>query len=620
MRTWGRHLVTKTYRGALLLALVISLLLPATAAAAVPASVTKGLDWLHTRQRSNGGFSYSSSTGNPSVTPWVMLAIAGGNNGPARWRAGGSSPINFMEKTNLATAATSSGNAPEYYALCILAYRAAGRTDLLSSAGSTQIDLVGKLKSYQSSTDRYYSPATPATTDAATETTAWAVLGLIAAHQSGPSLTDAAKWLYGSSDEPGGGPDSDGGFGSSPNAASSSTTITSLAMQALGAARSVQALVGSDTSAAAAVIQNAAQFIETTQTGGGGFADTEPGGFPNSPSTAWALEGLRVAGINPHKLTKGSHTPYTFLQSLRRSNGSTYEFTGGDIGDVLNATTQVTIALSGKKLPITLASGHNVATRFDPSFAAGTVVPKKGARFAGRTVELRASYHDNANGTGIRASTIRVTVDGKSKTRPAHISASHLTLQLTKLTNGSHTFIIHIHDAAGNDAVVQHSFTVAVPAGGGSTGGGTHPGSTTSSSSSSTRSTTGSTSGTTTHATATPKATISPSEGVSPGATLTPTSTSSLPATALSPSPSAAVTGQVTGSGGGGGGGGHTAAIVGTVFAALVPLGFAASWIVRRNLMGAMAGASRGEILQGGSSVWQRFWKSGGLPPAHGGE
>ena len=596
--------MTKTYRGAPLLALVIALLLPTTAAAAVPVSVTKGLDWLHTRQRSDGGLSYTSSSGNPFDTPWTMFAIAAGNNGPSRWKIDGHSTVTFLQDTNLAAAATNSGNAPEYYALCILAYRAAGRTDLLTSAGNPQIDLIGKLKSFQLLPDGYYSPAKPATTDAATETTAFAVLGLFAAHQSGPPLSYAVAWLKANANSR-----SDlgaGGFGSSP-ATESSTTVTSLVVQAL------VAVEGPTAGPTDQIVQDAAQFIETMQKGsGGGFEDTTQG-FVNAPSTAWAIEGLNAAGLHPSQLRP---SPYAFLKSLRHKNGSTYEFTGGDIGDVLNATTQATIALSGKTLPITLASSHNVATRFDPSFNSDSVVPKRGARFAGRTVEVQASYHDNANGTGINAAAVTVSVDGKSKTRAAHISASHLSLQVTKLKNGSHTFVIRIHDKAGNDAYTQHNFTIAVPASGGGTGGGTHPGGTTGNSGSSTSSGTG----TTVHSKPTPKATISPSQGVSPGVTLTPTPASSFPASGVSPSPSASVTGQVAGSGSGGGGGGHTAAIVGTALAALVPLGFAASWIVRRNLMGAMAGASRGEILQGGSSVWQRFWKSGGSPPTHGGE
>ncbi len=596
--------MTKTYRGVLTLALVIPLLWPAAAAAATPAGVTKGLDYLHTRQRTDGGFAYSSTQGNTADTPWVMLAIAAGGNSPARWRVGGLSPVAFLQNTNLTTAAANSGNAPEYYALCILAYRAADRTDLLSSAGSTQIDLVAKLESYQSPTDGYYAPSTTGSTTAATETTAWAVLGLVAAYQSGSSVSDAVSWLEANPNTTT--EDGAGGFGSSPGS-QSSTTITSLV---------VQALVAAKVPATNAVVQDAAGFIETMQAGSkqagtGGFMDSNAG-YANTPSTAWAIEGLHAAGINPRNLVIGGHTPYTFLADRRQKNGSSHEFTG-DLGDVMNATIQATIALTGKTLPI--AHGPNVLTRFDPSFVAGSVTPKNGARFAGRTVEIKAAYHDNVNGTGIKVGAVKVTVDGKSKTKAAHISASHLSLQLTGLANGSHTFVIHIRDWAGNDVHTTHSFTVAVPTGGGSTGGGTHPGGGTGSGG-------GSGGGSVVHhsATPTPKATITPAQSESPGVTLTPTPSSSFPSTLTSPSPSASVVGQIAGSGGSGGGG-NTAVVVGTTLAVLVPLGFAGSWLVRRRLLGVMDGATRGEVLPPGSSAWQRFWKSsGGAPPGGSGE
>ena len=65
----------------------------------------------------------------------------------------------------------------------------------------------------------------------------------------------------------------------------------------------------------------------------------------------------------------------------------------------------------------------------------------------------------------------------------------------------------------------------------------------------------------------------------------------------------------------------NTAAVVGTTLAALVPLGFFGSWLVRRRLVGVMDGATKGEILPREASVWQRFWKpSGGRPPAGGRE
>jgi len=58
---------------------------------------------------------------------------------------------------------------------------------------------------------------------------------------------------------------------------------------------------------------------------------------------------------------------------------------------------------------------------------------------------------------------------------------------------------------------------------------------------------------------------------------------------------------------------------VGTTLALLVPLGFAGSWLVRRRLMGVMGGAARGELLLPESTVWGRFWKTGGSPSAGGG-
>ncbi len=584
--------MSKTYRGALVLALFGALLLPATAAAAVPASVTKGLDYLHTRQRTDGGFSYINAQGSPFDTPWVMLAIAAGQNGPGRWKVAGNNPVGFLQSTALNTAAATSGNPPEYYALCILAYLAAGRTDLLSSAGSTQIDLVGKLKSYQSITTGYYSPATPATIAAATETTAWAVLGLVAAHQSGAPLSDAVTWLEGQANTGGAGA---GGFGSQPGS-DSSTTVTSLVIQALVAARTQATAPTIDP-----VVHDAAAFLEQMQVKGGGFPDTLDG-FPGAPSTAWAIEGLNAAGVDPHKLVVGGKNPYTFLQSLRQRNGSIHEFTGNDIGNVMKATTQATIALTGKRLPIHLIK--NVATHFDPRFGADSVRPKNGARLASHTVLVQAAYHDNVNGTGIKAAGVRISVDGKSKTKAAHITTSRLRLQLTKLANGSHTFTITVRDWAGNDVRTKRSFTVAVAAAGGGTGGGTHPGGSGGSSS-------GSSSGGGTGHTATPapKATISPTQSVAPGVTLTPTPTSPFPSALASPSASASVTGQVAGSGGGGG---NSAALVGTTLAILLPLGFAGSWLVRRHLLSVMDGATRGEILPPDSSAWQRFWKSSG--------
>ena len=560
-----------------LLVLVSALLLPDVASAAVPAGVTKGLDYLHAHQRGDGGFSLGGSHGSASLTPWATLAIAAGGNDPALWRVEGHSPVTFLQGTDLTSVAAASGNAPEYYALCILAYRGADRTNLLKSAGTTKLDLVAKLESYQSS-EGYYSPAIPATTSASTETTAWAILGLDAAQQSGPPMSGAVAWLQTNASGCGG-PNADGGFGSQP-ASQSSTTVTSLV---------AQALVAGGVPANNAKVQGAAGFIESMETSEGGFQDAS-GGSANALSTAWAIEGLHASGTDPNTLGKGGHTPSTFLGSLCQTNGS-YESSG----DLVQATAQTCIALAGTALPV--APAGDVASSFDPVFVPGSVAPVAGKRFTTSALSIKAAYHDSQNGTGIATQQIRITLDGVSKTKAADITATHLTLKLTKLTNGSHTVVITIYDRAGNAARIERRFTVAVPVVS-SDSSGDSSSSSDSSTSSDSSSSSGSNSSPTPVVTLTPVATTSPTAGASPSASVPGRTTR-----ARHPRGKA-----------------NTETLVGASLASIVPLGIAGSWLKRRRLLKVMDRATRGEILPRSPSLWGRFWKSGRSPWTDGGE
>ena len=595
--------MTRTYRGALLLALVIPLLLPASAWGARRPHVVKGLDYLYTRQRASGGFSYASVNSSPFDTPWAVLAIAAGGNGPQRWRHDGRNPVGYLQSIDLTAAAAQSDNVPKYYSLCILAYYAAGRTDLLSSAGATQIDLVAKLESYATLTGGYFSPVVNSTTKA-TETTAWATLALHAAKESGAIVDNAVSWLSTTGD----GVNADGGFGIEP-AAESRTSYTGLALQALHAGG-----VGPSDG----VVTGAVDFLRGMQRSSGGFADTDKG-YVSTPVTAWAIEGLRAAGQKPATWVKTSggqrNSPYGYLIDRQRLNGSFYEY-AGDIGDVMGSTTQATIALTGKHLGIPIGLSRNVVDHYVPWFLHGSVKPVNKQKFTTSLVTVQASYRDNDHGTGIKTSAIRVAVDGIGKTKAATISASHLTLKLAKLTNSSHTVVITIADHAGNTAHTTRTFTVAVPPKGGTsppTGGNTHPGS-------------GTGGGTVVVPTHTPTARPSSSSTTStqttpptaniPGTTLTPTPTPSFPATPA-PSPSTSVNGQIAATtNSGGGGGSNSPAIVATVVAVLAAAAFGGMWLVRRHLLGTLSGASRGYVLQEGSSAWQRFWKPSGTPPA----
>ena len=100
-------------------------------------------------------------------------------------------------------------------------------------------------------------------------------------------------------------------------------------------------------------------------------------------------------------------------------------------------------------------------TRWRPEFR--SFVPANKAKFKTNTVVVSSTYQDNQGGTGIKAPAIRLTVDGKDKTKPAAISASRLSLKLINLANGSHTVTIKLADWAGNTRSATHTFTVNKP-------------------------------------------------------------------------------------------------------------------------------------------------------------
>jgi hypothetical protein len=82
-------------------------------------------------------------------------------------------------------------------------------------------------------------------------------------------------------------------------------------------------------------------------------------------------------------------------------------------------------------------------------------------------------------------------------------------------------------------------------------------------------------------------------------------------------SPSAVATGQAQSQVGGEG---HipTAGLLGGALVALIPIGVALSFLMRKRLLARLSGAGRGSVLPGGGSAWQRFRQRLGLGPHHG--
>ena len=111
------------------LALAVVALVAASFAASVVAAkraadprtkyTTHALDYLHSRQTDNGGFS------TPENTAWAILGVVAKRErqGASAWRVKGKNPFMYLQSSDLAAAASNGAeNAPVYYSRLIMAY------------------------------------------------------------------------------------------------------------------------------------------------------------------------------------------------------------------------------------------------------------------------------------------------------------------------------------------------------------------------------------------------------------------------------------------------------------------------------------------------------------------
>jgi energy-coupling factor transport system substrate-specific component len=163
--------------------------------------------------------------------------------------------------------------------------------------------------------------------------TAFGILALRAAGVAVPAPTYA--WLLAQQDR-------DGGFGFARRGGASDVDDTGAVLEAL-ASRS-----GSH---AAAVRARATAYVRRQQDHDGGFP-SQPGEASNAQSTAWAVQGLDAAGVNPVGVRRaGSRSPLAYLQSLIEPDGAVAYAQGQDQTPVW-VTGEVLMALAGKPLPL----------------------------------------------------------------------------------------------------------------------------------------------------------------------------------------------------------------------------------------------------------------------------
>jgi len=555
-----------------------------------PKTVTKGLDYFHARQKTDGGF------GTMSATAWVIMgAVASGERvGSTMWTVDGNNPFGYLQAHSHEEAATGPDvdNAPVYYARAIMSYVAADRAERVFVAGTPRIDLLAKLYGYQdlvdgSPTKGSFSPSTSSRTFQAVHTTAWAILAMRALGvDEKDRFALAEQWLATQQL-------ADGGFPAQAGDPSNCED-TAVAIQAL--------VLSADGALDPALIPAARQYLRASQRPDGGFP-YKPGTGTDAWATAAAIQAILAMGEKPDSADwmVGANTPEFALGSLQLQNGA-YLKKRGDATGPLPTTSWALAALRDKPFT-TFPETRPPALKafvFRPQMK--SVSPKDGTRYTNtHSVLIRATYTDGAKGTGVDPEACRVYVDDLNKTKPADIGRYGLHLQLKNLSDGLHTYRLEIVDHAGNVKKVQRRFTIATP---------TPP------------------------PIPAPTYVPNPNPTYLPPATIypTPTPTSTpTPSTTLTPSPYPSIdtTGTPTpyqsggypvtgvpvaspspsGSPGAASGGdsGSAAGFLGGTLLAMLPIGAAIAYLALRRREQALSAAGEGAVLKGGGSAWERL-------------
>jgi hypothetical protein len=160
--------------------------------------------------------------------------------------------------------------------------------------------------------------------------TSFAVLALRAAGVTPP--TRMMRWLVHQQD-------ANGGFSFAKRGDIADVDDTGAALEALAGTSDHRAR------------RRAVAFVRAAQNRDGGFP-AERGGSSNAQSTAWAVQGLVAAGINPARVrAHGSPSPLHYLRSLV-TRGGAIDYSRGVSLTPVWVTAEAIIALDRKPFPL----------------------------------------------------------------------------------------------------------------------------------------------------------------------------------------------------------------------------------------------------------------------------
>ncbi len=313
--------------------------------------------YLLSSQHRDGGF--GSSPGAPSsqlYAGWAALGLAAEGHNPQNVRRGPSSLLDYIRS------GVGSSLDPGSLERTILAVRAAGVSARRFGGHDLLARLEGDIRSDGSVADQV-------------NWTSFAVLALRAAGVAPPGRT--LSWLIHQQDR-------DGGFNFARAGGGSDVDDTGAALQALAGAPG-----------AGSARSRAVRFIRRSQNRDGGMPALQ-GGQSNAQSTAWAIQGLVAAGVDPSSVRRaGSVSPLRYLQSLVGPDGHVHYSRTSDQTPVW-VTAQAVMALARKPLPLAPIGSHHSGSHGGSS---------KGAARARAAVagHRKAAHQANSGGSGARS-------------------------------------------------------------------------------------------------------------------------------------------------------------------------------------------------------------------------
>jgi Prenyltransferase and squalene oxidase repeat len=280
-----------------------------------PATAGTPVGYLIAAQNPDGGF--GPAPGQPSLqlyAGWASLGLAAAGENPQDIERDGHTVIGYIES---GLAANSDPGSVER---TILVARAAG----LSAENFGGRDLVSALER---------DIGRNGAVSDQTNLTAFAILALRAAGLA-PELA-SVSWVVRQED-------SDGGFNYGTRGGSSDVDDSGSVLEALA---------GVGGSAASHARTRAVRYIRSQQDADGGFP-SQPGAGSNAQSTAFAVQGLIAAGVNPGSLhRRGAPSPLQYLDSLIAADGHV-RYSRGVSETPTWVTGEVLMALEGKPLPL----------------------------------------------------------------------------------------------------------------------------------------------------------------------------------------------------------------------------------------------------------------------------